>query len=179
VKTVEKDGYNAIQIGFDAIKEKNVTKPLKGHFAMAKTEPTRLLKEIRVDSVEEFEIGKKLDATIFEEGDHLDVTGISKGCGFQGGVKRHNWGGGRASHGSMFHRRIGAVAQGTGLSRVVVGKSLPGHMGHETVTLQNLALVKVDAENGVIFVKGGIPGPNGGYVFVKSTTKNITKNIDK
>lgn len=175
IKTAEKDGYNAIQIGFDSMKEKNVTKPMKGHFANAKTNPTRLLKEIRVDSVDEFEVGKNLNATIFEEGDHLDVTGISKGCGFQGGVKRHNWSGGRMTHGSMFHRRIGAVAQGTGLSRVVVGKSLPGHMGHETVTIQNLELVKIDAENGVIFVKGGIPGPNGGYVFVKTTTKNITK----
>lgn len=179
IKTADKDGYNAIQIGFDPIKEKNANKPTKGHFAKAKTDPTRLLKEIRVDKTDEYEVGKNLDATVFEEGDHLDVTGISKGRGFAGGMRRHNWGGGRATHGSMFHRRIGAVAQGTGLSRVVVGKSMPGHMGHETVTLQNLELVKVDAENGVIFVKGGIPGPSGGFVYVKATTKNIVKKEKK
>ncbi len=172
IKTTEKDGYNAIQIGYQPVKEKKLTKPVKGHFEKAKVAPTDVLKEVRVDSTDEFEIGKSLDASVFEEGEHLDVTGISKGRGFAGGVRRHNWGGGRKTHGSMFHRAIGAIAPGTGLSRVVRGKTLPGHMGNETVTVQNLELIKVDAENGVIFVKGGIPGPNGGYVFVKQTTKN-------
>lgn len=175
IKNEERDGYCALQIGFLDKKEKNTTQPLLGHFKKADCGPKRVLREIRVESADGFEVGQALDASAFDEGDRVDVSGVSKGRGFQGGVRRHNWGGGRKTHGSMFHRAIGSIGPGSGLSRVVVGKTLPGHMGHEKVTVQNLEVVRVDKENGVLFVKGGIPGPDGSVVFVKATTKNQCK----
>lgn len=173
IKTADKDGYNALQVGFQSVSEKKQTQPRLGHFKKANTGPYRILREIRMDSVDGFEIGQMLDATAFEDGDRVDVSGTSKGRGFQGGVRRHNWSGGRKTHGSMFHRRIGAISAGTGQSRIFKGKNLPGHMGNETVTLQNMEVVKVDKDNHIIYVRGGIPGPEGGVVFVKQTTKSI------
>lgn len=174
VKSAEnRDGYNAIQIGYQPVKEKSSNKPMIGHFAKAGIKPHRLLKEIRVDSTEGYQAGAILDASLFQEGDRVDVTGVSKGRGFQGGMRRHNWGGGRKTHGSMFHRRIGAIAAGTGQSRIFPGKTLPGHMGCENVTVQNIEVVKVDSDHGIIYVKGGIPGPDGGVVYLKATTKNV------
>ena len=175
LKSEAKEGYNALQIGFLPVKEKRVTRPRKGHFEKAGVSPMRVLKEVRVPSLEGFQVGQAIDVSGFTEGDRVDITGTSKGLGFQGGVRRHNWGGGRATHGSMFHRAIGAVGPGTGLSRVVKGKNLPGHMGHERVTVQNMEVIKVDQKNGLLYVRGGIPGPNGGFVFIKETTKNLPR----
>ncbi|MDX9752780.1 MAG: 50S ribosomal protein L3 [bacterium] len=175
VKTQETDGYTAIQIGFDQKKEVRTPKPMKGHFAKANVAPLRVLKEIRVADAAEFAVGQELNASLFEEGDHVDVSSKSKGRGFQGGIRRHGWGGGRKTHGSMFHRAIGSLGPGTGIGRIFKGKTLPGHMGHENVTIRNLKVVKVDAENGLIFVHGGIPGPSGAVVYVKQTTKNYKK----
>jgi len=171
IKTTETDGYNALQIGFLPKKEKLSNQPMIGHFKKAKLDPHRVLREIRVESTEGFSVGQALEGSLFEAGDRVDITGVSKGRGFQGGVRRHNWTGGRATHGSMFHRAIGSVSPGTGYARVIKGKTLPGHMGHEKVTIQNLEIIKVDKENGVLYVRGGIPGPEGCVVFVKTTTK--------
>lgn len=175
IKTDESDGYNALQIGFLPQKKKASNKPMIGHFNKAKLEPHRILREIRVDSTEGYKLGQNLDADGFEEGDFVDVTGVSKGRGFQGGVRRHNWSGGGKTHGSMFHRAIGSIGPGTGMARIVKGKTLPGHMGHEQVTVQNLEVIKIDKEHGVLFVRGGIPGPDGGVVFIKATTKTNAK----
>lgn len=174
IKTQESDGYQALQIGFLPNKETRFTKPMMGHFKKADLAPLRVLKEIRVDSLEGFKVGQPLEIA-FAEGDRVDVTGVSKGKGFQGGVRRHNWGGGRKTHGSMFHRRIGSIGPGTGIARIFKGKTLPGHMGNEKITTQNLKVMKVDKENGILYVCGGIPGPNGGVVFVKATTKTNVK----
>ena len=171
IKTESKDGYNAVQIGFETKKEKNTTRPLLGHFAKSGVAPQRVLKEVRVDSTDGLELGKHWDVS-FDEGERVDIAGNSKGRGFQGGMKRHGWKGGEESHGSMFHRRIGAIAPGTGLGRIFPGKTLPGHMGTERVVIQNMEIVKVDKENNLIFVRGGIPGPNGSFVYLKETTKN-------
>jgi len=179
IKTVERDGYNALQIGFLPRKPKRVNKPMAGHFQKANVPPQRILKEIRVDSVEGFSVGNTLDGSLFSEGDRVDVTGISKGRGFQGGVKRHNWRGGRMSHGSMFHRAIGSIGPGSGLSRIFKGKTLPGHMGCEKVTVQNLEVVRVDTEHNIVYVRGGVPGPNGGVVFLKETTKTVRKKKER
>lgn len=172
VKSEEtRDGYNAIQIAYMPTKEKLTTKPMMGHYTKSGIAPHKFLREIRLPEKPEYSVGDHLDASGFEIGDRVDVTGVSKGRGFQGGVKRHNWGGGRKTHGSMFHRAIGAIAAGTGQARIFKGKTLPGHMGVDNVTIQNLEVMKVDSENGILYVKGGIPGPNGGVVFVKQTTK--------
>jgi len=175
IKNKETDGYEAIQIGFLPVKEKSQTKARLGHFEKAGVEPQRVLREIRVDSTSEYEVGKALDCSSFEEGDRVDVTGVSKGRGFQGGMKRYGWHGGKKPHGSMHHRAIGAIAAGTNQGRIFKGKTLPGHMGNINVTTQNIEVVKVDAENNVLYVRGGIPGPNGGMVYVKATTKNVKK----
>ncbi|MBZ0256230.1 50S ribosomal protein L3 [bacterium] len=175
IKTLDSDGYNALQIGFLPVKEKNMSKAEIGHFKKAGLEPHRVLQEVRVDSTEGYEIGQNIDGTTFEPGDVVDVVGVSKGRGFQGGVRRHNWGGGRKTHGSMFHRRIGAIAAGTGQHRIFPGKALPGHMGAEQVTLQGIQVVQIDAENGILYVKGGVPGPEGGIVFLRQTTKTSAK----
>lgn len=172
VKSESTDGYNAIQIGFDAKKEKRTPKPMMGHFNKANVKPLRHLKEVRMESVADYQAGQVLDSSVFEEGDLVDISGTSKGKGFQGGMKRHNWGGGRKSHGSMFHRRIGSIGPGTGLSRIWPGKTLPGHMGHEKVTMQNLEVIKIDKNNHIIYIKGGIPGPSGGVVFIRQASKN-------
>ncbi|HOJ60510.1 MAG TPA: 50S ribosomal protein L3 [bacterium] len=175
IKTPAKDGYAALQIGYGEAKAQNLTRPMAGHFANAGVKPLRVLREIRVESAEGFTVGQTLDSTLFQEGDRVDVTGVSKGRGFQGGIRRHNWRGGRMSHGSMFHRAIGSNSPGSGQSRLFKGKTLPGHMGHERVTLQNLEIVKVDTQNHILYVRGGVPGPDGGLVFVKGTAKTNRK----
>jgi len=175
IKTPAKDGYAALQIGYGEAKAQNLTRPMAGHFANAGVKPLRVLREIRVESAEGFTVGQTLDGTFFQEGDRVDVTGVSKGRGFQGGIRRHNWRGGRMSHGSMFHRAIGSNSPGSGQSRLFKGKTLPGHMGHERVTLQNLEIVKVDTQNHILYVRGGVPGPDGGLVFVKGTAKTNRK----
>ncbi len=175
IKTPAKDGYAALQIGYGEAKTQNLTRPMAGHFANAGVKPLRVLREIRVESAEGFTVGQTLDSTLFQEGDRVDVTGVSKRRGFQGGIRRHNWRGGRMSHGFMFHRAIGSNSPGSGQSRLFKGKTLPGHMGHERVTLQNLEIVKVDTQNHILYVRGGVPGPDGGLVFVKGSAKTNRK----
>lgn len=169
-KTPEVDGYSAIQIGYGEKRERLFNKPLKGHFARANVKPTRFLREIRVEDVDSYEIGQEIKADIFAVGDRVDVTGISKGKGFAGGIKRHGFHRGPMSHGSKYHRRPGAAAA-KGPGRVFKGRKMPGHLGGERVTVQNLEVVKVDAEKNLLAVKGAVPGPRGGLVLIKDSVK--------
>ncbi|MCZ8517259.1 50S ribosomal protein L3 [Paenibacillus filicis] len=167
-KDVENDGYDAIQIGFDDKKEKNANKPELGHAKKAGATPKRYVKELRGSS--EFEVGQEIKADIFSEGEFVDVTGVSKGKGFQGVIKRHNQSRGPMAHGSRYHRGPGSMGS-IQANRVPKGKNLPGHMGSETVTIQKLQVVKVDTERNVLLIKGSIPGPKNSYVTVKSSVK--------
>lgn len=169
-KDVENDGYEAIQIGFSDKKEKRAVKPEIGHAKKAATAPKRYVREIRGVNVAEYEVGQEVKADLFAEGEFVDVTGISKGKGFQGNIKRHNQSRGPMSHGSHYHRGPGSMGS-IAANRVFKGKGLPGHMGHETVTLQNLEVVKVDAERNVILVKGSIPGPKNSFVKLLASVK--------
>ena len=173
VKTVENDGYNAIQLGVCDKKEKNATKASIGHAKKANTNPKRFLKEIR-DYEGSYNLGDTIDASLFAAGEVVDVTGTSKGHGTQGVIKRHGQKSGPSAHGSRYHRRPGSMGTMRPM-RVLPGKALPGHMGCETVTIQNLEIVKVDVENGYILVKGNIPGPKKGLVVIKSSVKNPDK----
>jgi len=171
-KTVEKDGYNAIQVGFGDIKEKKVNKPLKGHFDKAQVEYKKYLKEFKVDNVDEFEIGQEIKVDVFENGDKVDVTGTSKGKGTQGPIKRHNFGRGPESHGSKYHRAGGARAAATYPGRVFKGRKGMGRMGNERVTVQNLEVVRVDADRNLLLIKGAVPGPKGGLLIIKESIYN-------
>jgi large subunit ribosomal protein L3 len=170
-KTVENDGYSAIQVGFVEKKEKNVTKPLKGHFEKAKVGFKRYLKELKLDGADEYNVGDEIKADIFQNGDKVDVTGISKGKGFQGVIKRWGQSRGPMSHGSHYHRRVGSMGANSSPSRVFKGKRLPGHMGVDKITVQNLDVVKVDVEKNLILVRGAIPGPKGGLVIIRDSVK--------
>jgi len=177
VRTPEKDGYSAIQLGVFDKKEKNATKASIGHAKKAGTNPKRFLKEIR-DVEASYNIGDKIGAEIFEVGEVVDVTGTSKGKGFQGTIKRHNQSRGPMTHGSHYHRGPGSL--GTMLpKRVLKGKNLPGHMGHETVTIQNLEIIEVDANENYILVSGNIPGPKQSLVLIRSAVKNNKKTTTK
>ncbi|CAH8719117.1 50S ribosomal protein L3 [Paenibacillus thiaminolyticus] len=169
-KDVENDGYEAIQIGYADKKEKRSTKPEVGHAKKANTTPKRYVKELRGVDLSQFEVGQELKADIFAEGEFVDVTGISKGKGFAGVIKRWGQSRGPMSHGSRYHRGPGSMGS-IQANRVPKGKRLPGHMGSETVTIQNLEVVKVDAERNVILVKGSIPGPRNSFVNVKQAIK--------
>ncbi len=173
VKTVETDGYNAVQLGVFEKKEKNATKPEMGRAKKANTTPKRYLKEIR--NIEgTYNLGDKLGADVFAVGEVVDVTGVSKGKGFQGTIKRHNQSRGPMTHGSHYHRGPGSL--GTMLpKRVLKGKNLPGHMGAETVTIQNLEIIEVNANENYILVSGNIPGPKNALVLIKSAAKNTRK----
>ena len=170
IKTVEKDGYNAIQLGAFNKKEKASNKPELGHAKKANTEPKRFLKEIRGIEVENYEVGKVIGVDTFEAGELVDVTGTSKGKGFAGVIKRWNQSRGPMSHGSTYHRRVGSLGPMRPM-RVLKGKKLPGHLGNETVTIQNLEVVSVDVENNCLYISGNIPGPKGGYVLVRAAVK--------
>ena len=170
IKTVEKDGYSAIQVGFEDAKEKSLNKPQKGHLAAANV-LKKHLKEFRVDSVEEFTVGQEIKADLFAAGEKIDVTGTSKGKGFQGPIKRHGQSRGPESHGSRYHRRPGSMGACSFPGRVFKNKKLAGHMGSVTVTVQNLEVVRVDAEKNLILVKGAIPGAKGSVVTVKEAVK--------
>lgn len=170
-KTEEKDGYNAIVVSFGDIKEKNVNKPQKGIFAKAGVPVKRNLKEIKVDNVGEYEIGKEIDLTVFEDGDAVDVRGVSKGKGFQGNIKRHGQHRGPSSHGSNYHRRPGSMGATSTPGRVFKGKKLPGHMGAVNRAVLNLKIVKVDADKKAILVKGSVPGAKGATLNVKKSVK--------
>ncbi len=170
-KTVEKDGYNAIQVGFGDVKLKNVVKPIKGHFDKASTEPKRFLREFKVTNIDDYEVGQKIGVDIFQPGEKVDVSGISKGKGFQGSIKRHGHHTGDMSHGSKFHRLRGSLGASAGVGKVVKGTKAHGHMGHEKVTVLNLEVIRVDADKNAILVKGAIPGPKKGLVKVREAVR--------
>ena len=170
-KTVENDGYESIQIGFAELREKLANKPRKGHFAKANLKAMRYLREFRLEDAASYEVGQILKADVFAEGDKVDISGTSKGHGFAGVVKRHNQGRGRMTHGSHFHRAPGSMSACSDPSRVFKTKNLPGHMGSEHVTVQNLEVVRVDAERNLLLVKGAVPGPRKALVTIKETTR--------
>ena len=171
-KTVESDGYTAVQVGFGEVKANKLTKPAKGHFEKAGVAPKKTLKEFRFDSIDEINVGDIIKADTFAAGDKVDVCGISKGKGYAGTIKRWNGHSLRATHGTgPVHRHAGSNGSTSTPSRVYKGKKLPGHLGDERVTVQNLAIVKVDAENNLIAVKGAIPGAKGGIVVLTDTVK--------
>ncbi len=167
---VETDGYNAIQVGFYNLKEKKANKPLKGHFKKANLKPLRYIREFRLASIDGYDIGQEITADIFTEGEIIDVIGTSKGKGFAGGVKRHNFARGSMGHGSKYHRRPGSLGA-KGPARVFKGRKMPGHLGRERVTVQGLKVVKVYPDRNLILIKGAIPGPKKGLVTIKNSTK--------
>lgn len=172
VKTIETDGYAAIQMGYGDIKPKHVTKPLQGHFKKADVAPKRVLKEFRFDDCAAYELGQIIKADVFETGDKVDVTGKSKGKGYAGVIKRWNFARLKESHGTGPNaRRGGSMGACSSPSRVWKGKKMAGHLGAEKVTVQNLTVVKIDAEDNLIAIKGAIPGANGGYVVIKDSVK--------
>ena len=170
-KTVGTDGYDAVQVGFCELREKLANKPQTGHCAKAGVKPLRYLKEFKLDDAASYEVGQVLKADVFAEGDKVDISGKSKGKGFQGVIKRHNQARGRMTHGSHYHRRVGSMSACSSPSRVFKTKNLPGHMGSEHVTVQNLEVVRVDAERNLLLVKGAVPGAKGSVVSVRSSVK--------
>ena len=178
IKTVETDGYEAIQLGFDTKREKLSNKAEKGHLAKANTAPKRFLKEIRGVDVSKYQLGQELDCQVFEEGEMVDVSGISKGKGFQGVIKRYNQSRGPMGHGSQYHRGVGSLGTLRPM-RVFKGKKLPGHMGHVSVTMQNLEVVAVMKDENVILIKGNVPGPKKSLVIIKSAVKKPNVKNDK
>ena len=171
-KTEEIDGYNAIKVGYEDIPAKRLNKPDRGQFEKAKVPTKRYLREFRLDDISGYEVGSVIKVEdMFKDGDKVDVSGISKGCGFAGTVKRFGTARGRMSHGSGYHRGLGSMGANSDPSRVFKGKVMPGHMGAEKVTVQNLSVVKVDAERGLLLVKGAVPGPKGGLLVIKNSVK--------
>ncbi|MCD8089984.1 MAG: 50S ribosomal protein L3 [Clostridiales bacterium] len=170
-KTVEKDGYNAVQVGFGDVKESRVNKPIKGHFDKAGVAPKKVLKELKFDSIDEYEVGSEIKADIFSVGDRVDVSGVSKGHGFQGAIKRHGQHRGPMAHGSKYHRALGSLSSGTTPGKVKKGKKMPGHMGAAAVTVQNIEVVRADADKNLLLVKGAVPGSKGSGVVIRETVK--------
>ncbi|MDO4800213.1 MAG: 50S ribosomal protein L3 [Bacillota bacterium] len=171
IKTSNTDGYEAIQVAAGEIKEKNVNKPLKGHFAKAGIPVARFLKEFRVGNASEYQLAQKIDASIFEAGQLVDVTGTSKGKGTAGAIKRHNQSRGPETHGSKYHRGAGSIGANSTPARVLKGMPMAGRMGNEQVTVQNLEVVRVDVERNLLLVKGAIPGPKKGRVIIRKAVK--------
>lgn len=169
-KTVENDGYNAVQLGYSDKPERLANKPEKGHVAKAETAPKRFISEFKDINIEEFELGQEVKADIFEEGSIVDVTGISKGKGFQGAIKRHGQSRGPMAHGSRYHRRPGSMGP-VAPNRVFKNKLLPGRMGGEQITIQNLEVVKVDTERNLLLIKGNVPGPKKSFLKIQSAIK--------
>ncbi|MGG4263968.1 50S ribosomal protein L3 [Peribacillus simplex] len=169
-KTVETDGYEAVQVGFENKREKLSNKPEKGHVEKANTTPKRFIREFRGTDLTEYEIGQEVNVSIFAEGELVDVTGVSKGKGFQGAIKRHGQSRGPMSHGSRYHRRPGSMGP-VAPNRVFKGKLLPGRMGGEQITVQNLAIVKVDVERNLLLIKGNVPGARKALIKVKTAVK--------
>ena len=172
VKTVENDGYSAVQVGFADKREKLVNKPLKGHFDKAGVSYKRYIREFKLEDAENYALGQEIKADIFVAGDKIDVTAISKGKGFQGAIKRHGQSRGPMARGSKFHRHAGSNGSSSDPSRVFKGKKMPGQMGNKKVTVQNLEIVRVDAENNLLLVKGAVPGPKKAMVTIKETVKS-------
>lgn len=170
-KTAQTDGYNAIQLGFEDIREKLVTKPLQGHFKKAGVPFKRNLREYHVDNTDEYSLGQEIKVDVFEKGDIVDVQGTSKGKGFQGTIKRHNAHRGPMTHGSRNQRKPGSIGACADPSRVIKGKKLPGHMGAQTVTVQNIEVVGIDLDKNVLLVKGAVPGAKGGLLSISKAVK--------
>jgi large subunit ribosomal protein L3 len=171
VKTVETDGYNALQLGFGEVKSKHINKPEAGHFAKSKIENKKHLREFRLDSIESVKVGDEIKADVFAAGENVDIQGISKGKGFQGVIKRHGQHRGPMGHGSMYHRRPGSMGPTSTPGRVFKGKKLPGHMGVDKVTIQNLEIIRVDLDKNAILVKGSVPGNKGGILKIRHSVK--------
>ena len=172
VKTVETDGYNAIQLGYGEVKDKHINKPEKGHFAKAKLALKKHLREFRIDSIDGVNVGDEIKVDTFQVGDKIDVQGTSKGKGFQGVIKRHGQSRGPMGHGSMYHRRPGSMGPTSTPGRVFKGKKLPGHMGKVTITIQNLDVVRVDLDKNALLVKGSVPGNKGAILKIKLAVKS-------
>ena len=171
VKTVENDGYSAVQVGFVDKREKLVNKPVKGHFDKAGVSYKRFVREFRLEDAENYNVGQEIKADIFAAGDHIDATAISKGKGFQGAIKRHGQSRGPMAHGSKFHRHAGSNGSATSPGKVFKGKKMPGRMGGVKVTIQNLEVVRVDADNNLLLIKGAVPGSKKCLVTVKNSVK--------
>lgn len=171
VKTVENDGYSAVQVGFVDKREKLVNKPLKGHFDKAGVSYKRYVRELKLEDAESYTLAQEIKADIFAAGDKIDVTAISKGKGFQGAIKRHGQHRGPMAHGSKFHRHAGSNGACSDPSKVFKGKKMPGQMGHKKITIQNLEVVRVDAENNLLLVKGSVPGPKKCLVTIREAVK--------
>ena len=171
IKTVETDGYDAVQLGFGDVKEVKVNKPSKGHFSKADVKPTKHLREFRLDDVSTVKVGEEINVDIFEAGDNIDIQGISKGKGFQGVIKRHGQSRGPMGHGSMYHRRPGSMGPTSTPGRVFKGNKLPWHMGVNTVTIQNLVIVNVHKDKNAILVKGSVPGNKGSILKINDSVK--------
>ncbi|MCL2338039.1 MAG: 50S ribosomal protein L3 [Firmicutes bacterium] len=170
-KDLERDGYNAVQLGFGAKRENLFNKPLKGHFAKAGVAPKRYLREVRLETVEGYEVGQEIKADIFNPGERVDVIGITKGRGFSGGIKRHSFHRGPMAHGSKYHRRPGSLGA-KGPARVFKGRKLPGQYGAERVTVQNLEVIRVEAGQNMLAIRGAVPGPRGGLLTIKRSVKS-------
>lgn len=170
IKSKEKDGYNAIQVGFSPLKEQRTNKPLKGHFEKAGVSPMRYLREFWVSDVADYKLGQEIKADLFEDGEMIDVCGTSKGKGFAGAIKRHNFHRGPMSHGSKYHRGVGSLGP-MGPARVFKGRPMPGRMGGDRVTVQNLSVAKVDVDKNVILVRGAVPGAKKSLVTISSAVK--------
>ena len=171
VKTEENDGYSAVQVGFVDKKEKGINKPQKGHFDKAGVAPKRFVREFRFENAEEYTVGQEIKADIFAAGDKIDATATSKGKGYAGGIKRHGLKSGPSAHGSKYHRHAGSNGMASDPRKVFKGKKMPGQMGAERVTIQNLEIVKVDADQNIILVKGAVPGPKKSLVMLKESVK--------
>jgi large subunit ribosomal protein L3 len=172
-KTVDTDGYDALKVGFVNAVEKRLSKPVKGQFSKSKVAAKKYIKELRLEDISGFEVGQDIKVEdMFQNGDKVDVSGISKGKGFQGTIKRYGQSGGAETHGSMYHRRVGSMSANTSPARVFKGKRLPGHMGYDKITVQNLDIVRVDAERNLLLIKGAVPGPKGGLLVIKNTVKS-------
>jgi large subunit ribosomal protein L3 len=175
VKTQEKEGYSSIQLGYGTIRDKLVNKPLKGHFDKVKVKPKRYLAEMRVSEKDEYQVGQVIKVDVFSVGDKADITGISKGKGYAGVIKRWGFRGGPGGHGSHFHRAPGSIGACASPSRVFKGRKLPGQMGNSRVTIQNLEIVGVDAEQDLLLVKGNVPGSKDSLVLVRESVKTNKK----
>jgi len=175
IKTVEKEGYDALQLGFGEVKEKKLNRPRRGHFQSKDLEPRRHLAEVRIDDPSSYRLGQEIKVDIFSKGDRVDITGRSRGKGYAGVIKRHNFGGGPGSHGAHFHRAPGAIGACATPSRVFKGSRMPGRMGGERVTALNLEVVDVKPERNLLLVKGSVPGPDGGILVIRESVKTRKK----
>jgi large subunit ribosomal protein L3 len=170
-----RDGYNAIQLGFESKPERVANRPEQGHFKKANSNPMRFVREVKVSDPSKYEVGQVIDVDVFKEGERVDITGYSKGRGFAGTVKRHHTRRGPESHGSMYHRGVGSMGGSSDPSRVYKGKALPGHMGNSNSTAQNLRVVQTDKEKHLLIVKGSVPGYSSGYLIIRTSVKAKNK----